>query len=72
MAHSIVTSGIAKYIAEKGHSLTVISDATNIAYNVIYNSLGPNATRELRACEYLAICHFLEIDPMKFYNKKAG
>lgn len=72
MPNTNITLEVARYIADKGIALTVVSEKTGIPYNVVYNSLGPKAKRDLRAGEYLDICLFLDIDPKRFHVKKAG
>ena len=71
---SAVTENLAKYIDEKGISLQKVSEQTGIPVNALYNSLGAktssNRTRNLRDYELLEICQFLEIDPMRFLDKK--
>jgi len=55
---------MAEYIKEKGILVSVISRATGITQNTLYASF--SGKRELRADEYLAICAFLEKDPLDF------
>lgn len=73
---SAVTENLAKYIDEKGISLVKVSESTGIPINALYNSLGKKTssqrTRNLRDYELLEICQFLEVDPMRFLDKKEG
>ena len=73
---SSVTENLARYIDEKGISLSNMAQVTGIPVNALYNSLGTktseNRTRNLRDYEFLAICDFLEVDPMRFLDKKEG
>lgn len=61
-----VTQEIAKYVKEKGIAITVISEKTGIPYGVLHPCLSGKRKRKLRADEFLAVCNFLEIEPMKF------
>lgn len=60
------TKKLAIFIKEKGISIRSISNATKLSESILYASLGSGRGRELRADEFLAICTFLEVDPMKF------
>lgn len=65
-----VTNRVSKYVRDKGINIRAMSRGTNISYEILYASVGDkNRNRELRADEFLAICSFLELDPMSF--KKA-
>lgn len=67
------TKALAAYIKEKGISIKAIADVTELSEGVLYPSLGSGRGRELRADEFLAICVFLEVDPLRFcMAKKAG
>lgn len=63
------TELLSKYIKERGFSLKAISNATGLAPGILYPSLGTNVRRPLRADEFLSICAYLQVDPMKFYPK---
>jgi len=68
---SIVTKNVSNYVKSKGINLSLMSRKTNIPYGVLIASLGENPRdRELRADEFLAICGFLEINPLDFAGKK--
>ena len=63
------TKRLANYIREKGIALTQISAHTSIPYSVLRDSLSSNQrNRPLRIDEFIAICKFLEKDPMDFVN----
>lgn len=63
------TKLVAKYIQEKGMSMVAISKYTGISYDKLRRSLSKK-TRALKADEFLRICGFLEVDPMKFFTKQ--
>ena len=60
------TKALAAFIKEKGISIKTLSEATKLSEGILYPSLGSGRGRELRADEFLAICVFLEVDPMRF------
>ena len=60
------TAKLGKYISEKGFTISKICKETGIKGNVLYPSL--KGKRELRADEFLAVCSFLEVNPMVFAN----
>ena len=66
------TKLVSQYVSDKGVSISAIADKTNIPYNALYPSLCRNPTRKLRGDELLAICQFLEVDPMRFYVPPDG
>ncbi len=68
---SSVTENVARYIAEKGISIQNLANAIGITDQVLYRSLGNtnSSKRNLRDVEFLAICKFLEVDPMRFYDE---
>ncbi|MDD4715905.1 MAG: helix-turn-helix transcriptional regulator [Oscillospiraceae bacterium] len=59
----IATGKIRNYVKEKGITIKAISRHTNIAPGALYSSF--SGLRPLRADEFLAVCSFLGIDPMK-------
>lgn len=66
---SSVTKKLAQYIQDKGVSLQRMSEATGLPYNALQISLGKSSegrTRNLRDYEFLTVCQFLEVDPMRF------
>lgn len=66
-----VTQNVSNYVKSKGINLSLMSRETNIPYGVLIASLGENQrNRALRADEFLAICGFLEINPIDFAEKK--
>ena len=62
-----VTKAVSEYIRDKGITISTISQKTGISYGVLHSSLCKKAKRKLRADEYLKICYFLEIDPLRFF-----
>lgn len=63
------TRKMASYIRSKGISIKKIAEATQIPLPALYVSFRMNETgrkRPLRVDEFLAICTFLEEDPMRF------
>ena len=65
------TKVLRNYIQEKGISVLKVSKGTGISYGKLQRSL-LSADRALRADELLAICQFLEVDPMRFYIPPDG
>jgi hypothetical protein len=59
------TKAIADYIKQEGIQIKVISQKTNISDNILDMSLN-NLVRPLRANEFLAICAFLDKNPIAF------
>ena len=67
------TQLLSEYVKEKGISLNAIAKATGIPKDAVYRSLGSDSKRKLRAEEFLPICMFLEVDPLRFLPiRKAG
>lgn len=63
----IATEKISRFIREKGYNLSEVSRKTGIPYHILYASINDEKReRDLRASEFLAICSFLDEDPMKF------
>lgn len=63
------TRKMASYIKAKGVSIRAIAAATKLSTGVLYPSLrlgSARSTRPLRVDEFLAICAFLEVDPLAF------
>lgn len=68
------TEALASYIKAKGISVLNIAKSTGISNSKLQRSFGDDR-RALRTDEFLMICKFLEIDPMKFFvppNTKKG
>ena len=61
------TIKLSDYVRKKGVALLSISKNTGISYDKLCRSLS-SKVRALRTDEFLAICGFLELDPMKFYE----
>lgn len=61
---------IASYIKEKAINLSEMSRQTGISYAALYDSLfNKDKNRQLRGRELVAICVFLEVNPMDFAEK---
>ncbi len=64
---SRVTENVANYVNNMGINLTKMSEAINIEYSVLYDSLGAKGRRrDLRDNELLNVCKFLGKNPMDF------
>ena len=64
---SSVTQNLAAHIARQGINLSKMSRDTGIPYQVLLASVGENNRgRDLRDIEFLKVCEFLNVDPMKF------
>lgn len=64
---------ISEYIKSKGINLTVMSRQTGVPYSALYDSLmNDNKNRQLRGTELIAVCEFLEKEPMEFIDKEVG
>lgn len=62
---------LAKYIKAKGINLSEMSRKIKIPYMQLYNSLfNEKKSRELRSSELIAVCKFLEVNPMDFAEQK--
>lgn len=57
------TGKIRDYVKDKGIKIKAIAKHTNIAPGALYSSF--SGLRPLRADEFLAVCAFLDLDPMK-------
>jgi len=64
------TRELSVYLNQRGISISSIHHDTGISRQVLYSSLGRNGTRELRADEFLRVCVFAQVDPMKFAPSK--
>lgn len=66
------TRMLGNFIHEKGTKLAAISEATEIPYQRLWMNLsasesaGRSSPRGLQAGEFLAVCRFLEKNPMEF------
>ena len=59
------TQIISEYVSEKGINLSNLSNKTGIPYEAVYASLAnKNRDRDLRGDELIAICGFLDLNPM--------
>ena len=64
------TKNLSNYIKEKGFNLVALAKKTGISYTALYDSLVKESRdRDLRAGELMAICKFIEKDPMDFTEK---
>lgn len=67
-----VTMALAAYVRERGITVTTLADKTGLSYGAIYPSLCQSPTRKLRADEFMRICNFLDVDPLKFKTPTIG
>lgn len=59
------------YLFDKGIQLKNLSEKANIPYSTLRDVFcNKKSKRSLRAAEFMRVCHFLELDPMKFYSDK--
>ena len=66
----IPTKNLGQYVREKGINITKMSRDTGIPYGALYDSLlNTKKKRDLRLGEALAVCAFLDVDPMDFADK---
>ena len=63
-----IEQAIAREISERGIRISAVSEKTGIRYSLLQPSL--KGRRELRADELLAVCAFLNMDPMMFREKR--
>lgn len=64
------TQKVSEYIKQKGLNLSDVSRNTHIPYMALYDSLfNKKRTRELRVNEFLALCKYLNVDPMIFSDE---
>lgn len=61
-----VTERVSAYIQEKGISVLKMCEKTGMSYKRIQPSLTKNGQRELRAEEFMTICHYIGVDPRVF------
>ena len=66
------TRELSEYLNQRGIAISAIQKGTGLPRQILYTSLGKNGKRELRADEFLQICVFIEIDPMKFAPDKVS
>lgn len=64
---------LAKFIKQKGINLSMMAREIEIPYIQLYDSLfNKKKNRELRSSELIAVCKFLEVNPMDFAEQKEG
>lgn len=62
---------LAKFIKQKGINLSMMAREIEIPYIQLYDSLfNKKKNRELRSSELIAVCKFLEVNPMDFAEQK--
>lgn len=62
---------VSNYIKRLGINLTKVSKDTGIPYSALYDSLlNKDRDRDLKAKEFMAVCKFLNIDPMEFVEER--
>lgn len=65
------TERLAQYIERKGVKVSRIAEETGLPVMALYRSLsGGKRKRPLLAGEFLAVCSFLEVNPMQFMETK--
>lgn len=65
-----ITRNLAIYVRDKNINLSQMHRETGISYMALYDSLmNPDRDRNLRAGELVAICKFLDVNPMDFADK---
>lgn len=66
-----LTSNVSAYVKRIGINLTKMSNGTGIPYMALYDSLSnKDRNRDLKAREFMAICKFLNVNPMEFADKE--
>ena len=65
----IATKKLSQYVKRRGIKISAISAETGVGANAIYPSL--SGARAMRADEFLAVCGYLGVDPMKFKKDSA-
>lgn len=64
------TRNLGKYVRDKGINVTKLSKSIGISYWALFDSLlNPGKERDLRLGEALAVCAFLDVDPMDFADE---
>lgn len=67
----IPTKNLGQYVREKGINIMNMARTTGIPYGALYDSLlNSKKKRDLRLGEALAICAFLNVDPMDFADNE--
>ena len=66
------TKELSEYLGQRGITIAAVQKGTGLTRQVLYTSLGKNGKRELRADEFLQVCVFAEVDPMKFAPGKVS
>lgn len=59
---------LADFIKSRGISLQKLAETICVPYYSLYNSLGKNPTRSLRADELIKVCSFLGFDLIDLAN----
>lgn len=67
----IATEKVSQFIRERGYNLSEVARKTGIPYHILYASINDERReRDLRASEFLAICSFINEDPMRFKGEE--
>lgn len=66
-----VTMNVSDCIKRMGVNISALSRKTGISDNALRRSI-VNKERDLRAREFMDICHFLGKNPLDFYPGSAG
>ena len=68
-----LTKNISRYVREKGINVSKMARDTGLSYMALYDSLlNDERNREIRGKELIAICKFLDINPMDFADDSNG
>lgn len=71
-----VSKNLSKYITKRGINLSAMSRATGIQRSALQMSLSEavddKKRRPLRDDELIAVCKFLEVNPLDFADEKTG
>ncbi|KAI4438828.1 hypothetical protein FMM80_00165 [Schaedlerella arabinosiphila] len=68
---STVTKKVSNYVRKKGFNLSKMSRETGVPYSALYSSLcDDERERSLRDDEFIAVCNFLNVNPMVFAEEK--
>lgn len=66
-----ITRNLAVYVRDKGINIAKMARDTGISYMALYDSLSnPARDRDIKGRELVAVCKFLEVNPMDFANIK--
>lgn len=68
-----VAKNVSEYIKDKNINVSAMARATGISLGTLYQSVSPcveeKKRRQLRDDEFIAVCKYLEKNPMDFADK---